>query len=267
MALGTATLDASGNIALSNLVSNLGPVPNPGNVKWTMNADGSVAESGTAAFGPDTHLIMSASKEIMVGTSTDLTNRLIRIAVKQVSAANFTPADLASKSFAYNQLLSGADNIWQYGTAGTDAFRTLTVSTQVNPGGPVGGFPQVQGVLTVGANGIVTNNSDATFHGIMTPDKKVVFFVSGGVNINRCGVVSITGQTFATSDLAGTWFAHGLASSSTIPDWERATITLNSSGTGTVSNEWKAALELSLGQRRLLHRQHRRGPLVYQGGH
>jgi len=235
---GTATVDASGNITLSNLISNSGSVTDPGALKWTMNADGTIIESGVAAFGPATHLIMSANKGIVVGTSTsDITDRMIRIIVKQNSAANFTAADLASKSYVFNQLATGAANVWEYGTGSTDSLRTSTINTLINPGGPVAGFTPIQGILSVDANGLVTNNLDPSYHGIMTPDKKVVFYVNTlGVSTFKGGVASITGQSFTLADLAGTWYAHGLVSNPVTPEWEHDTITFNSSGAGIASD-------------------------------
>ena len=234
----TATIDASSNVTVGSILSSKGISPPPsGTIKWTVKADGTITESGTDAFGPATNLIMSASKQLIVGTSSDGSDRVIRIVVKQDTGA-FTSADIASKSLVYNSISSGASNIWSYGAEETDASGASTMLTQIWPSGAQPGYPKASGTLSVDANGLVANSSNSDFHGIMTPDKNVIFFVktnSNGVFVLGALYISDNHQ-FNTGDLAGKWYGHDIMSSPTAPDWEHATFTFTTGGVVTQTN-------------------------------
>jgi hypothetical protein len=67
----------------------------------------------------------------------------------------------------------------------------------------------------------------------MTPDKKVIFFTETEGTTYRLRIIQLTGQTFATADLAGIWRDNILASSATVPAWDYDTLSITSAGVGT----------------------------------
>ena len=234
----TGTVDASGNVTVGTILSSMGiSPPLSGTLKWTMKADGTITESGTDTFGPATNLKMSASRQILVGTASDGSDRLIRIGVKQHTGA-FSAADIASKSLMYNSIASGVGNIWSYGAEETDASGAATMLTQIWPSGAQPGYPKANGTFSVDANGLVANSSNPDFHGIMTPDKNVIFFVktnSNGAFVLGAMYISDNHQ-FNIGDVTGTWYSHSIVSSPASPLWEHATYKFNTSGTGTASS-------------------------------
>ena len=206
----SATVDASGNATVGTILSSKGIAPPlTGTIKWTMKADGTITESGTDAFGPATNLKLSASRQIVVGTSSDEgSDRLIRIAVKQQTGA-FSAADIASKSLVYNSIASGAGNIWSYGAEETDASGAATMLTQIWPSGAQPGYPKANGTFSVDANGLVSNSSNPDFHGIMTPDKNVIFYVK--TNSNGAFILGAILSATITNSIPVMWPVSGTA--------------------------------------------------------
>lgn len=231
---GTATIDGSGNISLSNVITDSGTPPGSGTVNWTLNADRSINETGNIAGNlSDSHLIMSASKQIVVGTSSDGLDRLIRIYIKQVPGVIFSSSDIANTSFVFHDLHSGSDNLWAYGSGSINSSLQQAISAVNTPTGP--GTPPASSTLSISAAGLVTS-SDPAFRGIMTPDKKNIFSITTNGGQFKLRIFQVTGQTYALSDLNGLWYEHSIASSSSAPDWEHSNISFNSTGIGNYSN-------------------------------
>jgi Fibronectin type III domain len=238
------SIDAAGAITFNTYLDNFGTTTPPTGTKiWTITpgASGLITETGVLAF-QFPHLVLASNKRIMTGTSSfGGTERVIRIAVKQVSGITFSNTDLTGPAaFNFNELHSGSDSTWAYGAGTINASRLATVTSLTTPTGP-GTSPAVTTVsfanTTSATRGIVTNSTIPTFHGIMTPDKKVIFAVettSPGLFAFR--VIQIAGQTFALGDLAGTWFSHKLVSSPTVPLWEHSTKTITALGVMTTTN-------------------------------
>jgi hypothetical protein len=233
------TIDAAGAITINTYLDNFGTTTVPtGTWNWiitTPGASGLITESGALAFVTP-HLVLASNKRIVTGTSSFGNGDLIRVAVKQVGGISFSNTDLTGPAgFNFNELHSGSDSTWAYG-AGTigNASQVATVTSLTTPTGP--GTVPAPTTFSVTATGLVASSSNATFHGVMTPDKKVIFAVETNGSVFTFRVIQIAGQTFALSDLAGTWFSHKLVSSSLTPLWEHSTKTITALGVATTTD-------------------------------
>ena len=233
---GKMSIDGSGKVTVASIASssNLVTLPPPGTVTEMIDANGIVTEGGINGAGVGNHAVMAANKQIIVGTSTiGNGNRAIRIFIKQVPGVTFSNIDLANTSFSFHELHSGSDSIWAYGTGAVDGSLQRTFTSAVIPSGPVGLPPAA--TASISSDGIVTGSDNATFQGIMTPDKKAVFGTAsqGGYFVLR--IFQVTGQIFSQADMAGTWRTHGIGSSSTAPEWDYTTISFTNAGVGTIT--------------------------------
>jgi hypothetical protein len=75
--------------------------------------------------------------------------------------------------------------------------------------------------MSVASDGIVAIAGDTTAHGVLSLDKKMVVITKtqgppGGYKMII--MTKMTGASFTTADLAGTWFNHSLVSADS-PNW------------------------------------------------
>jgi len=206
----TATIDGSGNItAVDNLLDSQGNT-DPGSltVKWRIGSSGVVSEFDNNV---DTglHGVMSKDKKLVMAVqtldNTTVPRTVVLLIARKRTGTAFSNADLDNVPFTYHQLSYGTDNTWQYGAGSTDASGQVTLTSATDPSGAVSPLPDF-GTLSVNGLGIATSDSDSTFHGLMTDDKKVIFSISGDDTINRytLRVITVTGQTtFTQADFAG----------------------------------------------------------------
>lgn len=256
-ARGAVTVDASGHLTFTSLTANdpfggipVPLLPAPGAVVWAMDANGTgVVTSGGVSgglLGMGMQGFMATNKQVIVGTVTVATNsRAMVIAVKQVTGANFTTADVTGPvtgplPFTSHLLRSGASTDWDYFTGTIDSSSQVTFTSYITTTGPVVPLPVTNvGTITIDSTGLVHLLSEPTFEGVMTPDKKVIFATftdtdtTTGANIYHLDVIMLGGQTFTMSDLAGTWRYQTLASSSLTPLWEFGTFSIAGTGIGT----------------------------------
>ncbi len=227
-----ATVDGSGSITATYVLDSTGntTLPPPGSITWTISPAGVVTESG-ANGDPAFRGQMSSNKLLVIGKKGEGgTSAGVTVARKR-TGTTFTSADLANKTFTYHQLLTGADNTWERGAGTTDASSVVTLTSIVTPSGDQ--TPGEAGPLAVNSAGIVTGTGDSTFYGLMTDDKKVIFVIQTR-DIGEYGfmVITITGQTYAQADLAGTYNLSTIRNT-LIPSWSYGTYSVNATGTLT----------------------------------
>ena len=245
---GNMSIDQSGNTTVNNSpyvpMSNLGPVtpPTPMQLTWAIASNGVVTQSGSDAAG-DFHGNMASNKNLMVGVQTSRgtrgDNRTIFISVKQ-NGTTFSSADISSVTFVYHNIGSGKNgNDWNYGAGSINSAGQVTLNSCASSGGsctlPASNFT----TLSITSAGIVSSSDDPTAQGVMTPDKKTIFFTQGNgtTNSTELMVLQFTGQTFTQSDLAGVWNQNGIASNPTSPGWIYGTMSVDNTGTTNWSSQ------------------------------
>ena len=146
-------------------------------------------------------------------------------AVPDPPAPTFSLADL-NGFWNIRVLQSGTDNGW-YSVA------TSVASGVVNPlstGGPT--TPPSIGPLSITTEGVVTDTSNATFHGKMSSSKNLIVGTStrSGTSFALHIFVKDTGVTYSATDLANKDFAWNRIQIGSSPFWEIAEGFINPSG-------------------------------------
>lgn len=236
----TATFDGTGGItAVTNVLDSQGNTdPTPPTFRWIIGSSGVVnAIDNNVDMG--FHGKMSSDKKLIVAVQT-LDNTSVPYTVAMLIARKrtgtiFNNADLASIPLAYHLLSSGTDNAWEYGVGSTSASRQLTTTSVTGPLGPIVPPPPNFDNISVSTGGIVTLAIDNTFYGLMTDDKKVIFSISGDNTSNRYSlrVITVTGQTYTQSDLAGIRQFMSLRNTLPSPLWSYGATSVDAAGNGT----------------------------------
>jgi hypothetical protein len=233
---GNITINATGSVTVNSISSsdNSVVIPAAGTITETITANGVITEGGVNGSAVGNQAVMAANKLIAVGTTTSgVASRSLRIFVKQV--ATFSNADISSVSFVASELSTGAINGWDFAAGTVNAAQQITITSDLTDVG-VGTPPPANSItLAITSTGIVTTsgvNGNATFQGVMTPDKKLIIGTETEGTSYRLRIIAIAGQTFTTADLAGTWSDHAITSE-LAPVWEYSTIFFNSAGVGT----------------------------------
>jgi hypothetical protein len=203
---------------------------------WTVDSVGVITETGdptTSAF----HGTMASNKHLIIATlNMGSTDKAIRVLRKRgVPGVAYGSADLANKTFTGHSLDSGTDNTWAYVSGTTDGSGLITITSRVFPSGPVPPPYSSPGTFSVSSAGIVTASGvDSTFYGLMTDDKKVIFYiVTTDINSYEFGVITITGQTYTQSDYEGTFNFFGIRNTVPNPFWVYGVTSIDAAGNGT----------------------------------
>jgi hypothetical protein len=237
---GILTFDSSGNLTgATDCLDSTGSNTCPSALKWTIDANGVITESG-ADKGTETHMTMTSNKNFIAGTegATGGSNAKLIIAQKEVSGTSYATGDVQGKSFVYHQLQVSSTYKWQYGMGSTDSTGAINISSETDPSGTT--TPGDAGsTISVDANGVVamTGTGMTTYNGFLSADKKtIVGTYTDDSNKYRLMIIQITGQTYTAGLLpAGVWDSHMLGSGA-MPFWVHYTNTVDSSGVMTFTD-------------------------------
>lgn len=210
------------------------PVPpnGPLGIAWTIDSAGAITETG-AGSNSTFHGYMASNKQLVVGTVTlSAYDKGIRIFRKRVPGVTFSNSELYGNPFTFHELDTVVWNEWNrgYGTInGSGMISGYAYSSSSGGSGPFG----PEGPMSIDAAGIVTMSGDPAFGGVMTADKSAIFATTTNYGTSY-GFLVITpsGQTFATSDLAGPWRAATLTTG-TKSTWLYGMLTMDATGTGS----------------------------------
>jgi fibronectin type 3 domain-containing protein len=235
----TGTLDASGNLTVSSIENSDGSTtaPPPGAIKWTIDGNGVVSESGVMA-GDNAHMTMTSNKNFMAGTEGGSDRHQLRVIQKVVPGTVYSNTDLASKSFVIHGLMIGADNQWSRQDGFTDSGRSVNLSNDWSPSGDHGPQPNA-GIISVNGSGTVTIDTLPGYKGFLSADKKTIVGTSTEINgtstYYTLMIIQIMGQTYAAADLVGTSSNHmmGVGSANF---WAHYTATVAGGGGVTFSS-------------------------------
>jgi len=200
---------------------------------WTVDSAGVITQTGdpgTSAF----HATMASNKHLIIATlNQGSTDKAIAVLRKRgIPGVTYGSMDLANKTFTNHWLDTGADNTWGYAAGTTTILGDVIITSRVFPSGPDSPpFPSPLD-LVVSQAGIVTDLFGRSFYGLMTDDKKVIFYIAtAGINTYEFGVFTITGQTYTQSDYSGTWNFATIRN--TPPYWNYGVSSVDAAGTGT----------------------------------
>ena len=224
----TATIDSSGNLtAFSNCNDSSGDTtcPTANTIKWTINTNGVISESGTGA-GTDVHLTMASNKNFIAGTSTTSSGKY-QLMVVQKAGSSYSSSDLYGTSFVFHQLKTGSANEWEYGSGTIDSSGTLTVTSSTTPSGTTATSDSAGTVSVDSSSGVVTFSDDANFYGFLSSDKKTIVGTETNGSDYQLLIIQITGQTYTAGSLPDAILnAHMLAGGATpAPLWAHWTAT------------------------------------------
>jgi hypothetical protein len=153
--------------------------------------------------------------------------------------ATFTTGDLAGTWYGH-QVVSGNAPIdiprWEHGTAvvESDGRSTFTWNS------PTETNKISTRTFQINPNGIVGLDNDPLIHGVMSDDKNLIVLIDGSSGNKGNGLVVFVkrspASSFATGDLAGTWYGHQMVSGDAPaedPRWGYGTAVVNSTGNST----------------------------------
>lgn len=231
----SSTIDSQGNYTCTSHQTSKGETTCGSSGSIVLSIDSSGTVTGVNSGKPDSTFKgnMSLDKNLIVATNTENTNTFgLGVLRKRVAGVTYSNADLANLQFAFHGLFGGSSNTWVYGTGSTNASGQTTIATVNTPSGP-GNLPTNPGTILIDSNGIVTLAENSALHGIMTPDKKVIFTVQTSLGVSPAEyefiAFLVTGQTFTTADLAGTRDFHDIWDTG----WNRGTSVTDTAGNQT----------------------------------
>ncbi len=201
------------------------------------------------------HSHMSADKSVIaaVGTWSTGVPGTSDMAILTRQGSNYQTADLAGTWYLHGLFSGSGDSNgdWMSGS--------LVVQSNGSFSGTVGEHDQpeaVSGQLQISPNGVITLvGSDADDHITMAANKNIIAMVttSGDQSSGPQGEMTIwtrAAAAYQTSDLAGTWYVHALASGPGAPWWlyGRLDVMPDGSWTGTQREKTDTADEAVQGQ-------------------
>ena len=233
------TIDASGVITCESYETTTeNTCRTPLDLKWTIDEDGKITESGVDR-NANAHMSMASNKNFIAGTGS--------LRIGQKIAATFSTTDLNRTSFVYHQLKVGAtasDNEWRYGTGTIGPDGTMNKASETKPSGSVTP-PGNVGKISVDSTGVVTLDSVPTFKGFLSDDKKTVVATQTDGTGYILMVIQITGQTYTAGPVPDSISnVHMLAGGTTpAPLWAHWTAT-TFNGT-MVASDWVSDVSLT----------------------
>lgn len=134
-----------------------------------IDAEGTITHTADASY----HAVMSRDKTMIVATYTRDSGQTYRLEILQKRGGTYAVGDLAG-TWRYHSLRSGNTEQWRHGTEQIDAGGNVTRVENVRSNGDTTlGDPYT---LEIDADGVVTRTDQPTYHGRMSPDKKMIVY-------------------------------------------------------------------------------------------
>jgi hypothetical protein len=176
-------------------------------IPYAMTLSGMLLDSADITF----QCVMTRDRDTMVATFTDpYGGPALMIAQKRGGSYATDGSDMTG-TWRFQRVTAGSDNTtsgWAYGTMQFSFGNASIVSMTTNAGaGSVANFS-----FTMDANGVMTESGDASFHGVMSADKRVIVATDTDAGDPRLWILmKDTGGTFSAADMAGDWVMHAVA--------------------------------------------------------
>lgn len=254
---GSVDIDAAGAVSVSSFLDSAGVTAAPADLFTTMSIqlDGQVAQSG-AASGFHGQLSANLYRDLLVGTASTGTSRMLVILQKSVPGIVFNATDIQGTGqqgagplpMVYHQLSSGAVSEWEHASCqvGRDQAETYISIGAVTPKALPGAGGKVVG-LTLTADGIVSETPKAGVlpqpaallsNAVMSADKMTIVgtatdargaYLLRVIQFAHPPTVALTSTSYLLADLAGSYRVEALIGGAT-PAWSDATQTIGAAG-------------------------------------
>ena len=151
------------------------------------------------------------------------------------AGAQFDQSDLSGKWYGH-ALYSGDFDAWEHSTITFDSSGNGEFSVMQSNGASKSGT--ISG-LQISEKGIITSPERSSYHGALSTDKNL-FTLNGTYPEDDSGNYALkvfvkAGDSFAQSDLEGTWYGHSLTAGND-PEWEHSTLEIDATGNATYSS-------------------------------
>jgi hypothetical protein len=232
----TVTIDASGIWSFTSCLESTGSTTCPaGQIVWTINSTtGVITESGPGG-NSTAHYSMATNKNFIAGTSTGSAQMFV--AQRKATGTIYSGTEVRNLSFVYHALWAGSTNGWVYGAATTDASGSTTISNHTTAWGNTSLENELEGTLSVDAQGNVTLAGNSNIQGFMSNDKKSIVITDTASSSAAIYIIQITGNSFTVGPAqAHTSYVHMLACGAA-DGWVHYTVTFDSSG-GMMFTNW-----------------------------
>ncbi|MBL7000292.1 MAG: hypothetical protein ISR73_10560 [Gammaproteobacteria bacterium] len=164
---GVEQMNVSGNVTRESLTDSNGDITPGADYILAMDSSGVLTRPDLSSY----HGVMSQDKQLIVSTRSNLDGDGYRLEIMQKQGGVFSMSDLAGRWY-FHSLRSGASSQWRQGLETIDASgnveRTLL---NTSDGDTIPGSPYT---LTMDAGGVITRTDTATYHGVMSQDKKLI---------------------------------------------------------------------------------------------
>ncbi len=148
--------------------------------------------------------------------------------------AGFSQDDLAGTWYGHI-LTTGYEECWEYNTLTVDSQGNVSV-TYTNSDGETDTESNAA-KISITSTGIISEATNTSLHGIMSPDKKMVVFTDTWDDGTTYALTILikAGATYTQSDLTGTWYGHSLTTGGDA-GWEYTTVTIDSGGSVSIDS-------------------------------
>jgi hypothetical protein len=231
----TVTIDATGTLSFTSCLDSAGSTACPaGQIVWTINStNGVITESGPGG-NSTAHYSMATNKNFIAGTSTG--SAQIFVAQKKAAGTTYSGTEVRNLSFVYHALWAGGTNGWVYGAGTTDASGITTISNHTTAWGNTSLENELEGTLSVDAQGNVTLAGNSYIQGFMSNDKKSIVVTDNTGSSVAVYIIQITGNSFTVGPAQShTSYVHMLGCGAA-DGWVHYTVTFDSSGGMTFTN-------------------------------
>jgi hypothetical protein len=220
----TVAVDPNGNLTFLSHLNGDGESDPPPDSVMSITPEGVATIAGYGNF----RAVMHESKDMLVSTARGCPDNDYELGIIQKAGGTFTTADLQGDWHLHNLIAEPypgcAHGRFTVDSSGNIIFTSLLAcdgDTDLPP----------DSVMNITSDGVVTNEDDPDFHGVMHPSKDMIVYTSGSTAAGyyELGIVQKAGGPFSTADLQGTWRFEGLASGSD-PEWYFGTIDADPNG-------------------------------------
>ncbi len=216
---------------MSGIVRNGTPLSPRVGIPFSMSLSGMMRNPADNTFQG----VMSRDMSVMVGTFTDNSGGpAMMIAQKRGGSYHADGSDMTG-TWRFQRLTAGTDNMssgWAYGTmtfvSGSATITSMTTSAGVGGGGSFS--------FSMDGAGIVTENGNASFYGVMSSDKTMIVATDTEGGTPALWVLMKDTTTYSMSDTTGDWVMHAVSSGNPgSRQWAYGQSVMDASGNDTFS--------------------------------
>ena len=205
---GTLSFDNNGLGHMTGIVRNGTTLADRDDIPYTMSLSGMLLNPGDNTF----QCVVSRDGSAMVATFTDNTGGPAMMIGQRRGGTFHTDGSDMTGTWRFQQFTAGSDNItsgWAYGTMqftfGSASITSMTTNTGASGGGNF--------AFTMDGNGVLTEASDPTFHGVMSMDKTMIVATDTNGGIPEMWILmNDAASTYTTADMMGDWVMHAVSS-------------------------------------------------------